>query len=173
MPNGSSSFETNAISSGAIVASGNISTTSGGITATGQTINIGSVIATTIITCPTLETAQLQASGTISKLKGGSSGCQINSNTNNLILDINSVGVSSMVNLSVITNTDNATATITNTLATGYASNYLNAGGVSGQIYTGGGVMVIATNTSHPIQFHSNRFVNLKSLSIETSGGCL
>ena len=26
--------------------------------------------------------------------------------------------------------------------------------------------MIIATNTSHPIQFYSNRFVNLKSLSI-------
>ena len=30
--------------------------------------------------------------------------------------------------------------------------------------------MIIATNTSHPIQFYSNRFVNLKSSSIEASG---
>ena len=59
---------------------------------------------------------------------------------------------------------------VTNTNATGYASHYLDAAGVIGQIYTGGGVMVIATNTNHALQFYTNRFVNLKSLSIEASG---
>ena len=52
---GSSSFGTYPISSGAIVSSGNISTSSGGITATGQTINIGSVIATSIISSGNLK----------------------------------------------------------------------------------------------------------------------
>ena len=54
-------------------------------------------VASGTITSPTLVTAQLQASGAILKLKGGSSGCQSNS-TDSLIFDVNSVGVSSLVN---------------------------------------------------------------------------
>ena len=50
------------------------------------------------------------------------------------------------------------------------ASQYLTAAGVTSQIYTGGGSMNIATNTNHPMYFSTNRFVNLKSLSIEANG---
>ena len=52
----------------------------------------------------------------------------------------------------------------------GFASQYFSAATVTGQIYTGGGSMNIATNTNHPIYFSTNRFVNLKSLSIEANG---
>ena len=72
--------------------------------------------------------------------------------------------------MSVITNTAHTTATITNTLATGYASSYLNAGGVSGQLFVGGGSMNIGTNTNHPLRFATNRFTNPTSLTIEADG---
>ena len=100
----------------------------------------------------TLRTTQVESSGTLLKIKGGSSGTQIIDNNSNLILEASSVGLTSFVNLGTI-NALNATQTITNTNASGYASQYLNAGGVSGQIYTWGGSMVISTNTNHPMYF--------------------
>ena len=41
-----------------------------------------------------LEVGQLQSGGSLLKLRGGSSGCVINDSSSNLILDVNSAGVS-------------------------------------------------------------------------------
>ena len=112
---------------------------------------------------------KLQASGTFLKLKGGSTGTQILDNVDKVILESSSVGLSSFVNFGLLVNSSNVTSTITNTSGGGFASQYFSAATVTGQIYTGGGSMNIA-NTKHPMYFSTNRFVNLKSLSIECNG---
>mgnify|MGYP002809444272 CR=1 FL=1 len=50
---------------------------------------------------------------------------------------------------------------INNVSGTGYASQNFYANGVSGQLFTGGGIMVVATNSNHPLLFETNRFVNV------------
>ena len=117
-----------------------------------------------------LQAAGLQATGSILALKGGSSGCQVTDASNNLLLDANSSGVSTLRNLSVLVNATNATSTLTNTSGGGFASFYLTAATVTGQLFVGGGAMVLATNTNNPMRFATNRFVNLTSLTIEASG---
>ena len=77
-----------------------------------------------------IEVGQIQPSGSLLKLKGGSSGCVVNDSNNNMILDVNSAGVSSMRNMSVLVNSTEATFRITNTSGAGLASHYLTAAGV-------------------------------------------
>ena len=105
-----------------------------------------------MVCCDTLESGQLQSAGTLLKLKSGTSGTQILDSSNNLLLDVNSVGVSAMRNLSVLVNSTNATTTLTNTSGTGFASYYLTAATVTGQVFVGGAAMVVATNTNHPMR---------------------
>ena len=99
----------------------------------GGTVSIGNVVSIigddklTVagpIFSTTLRTTQVESSGTLLKIKGGSSGTQIIDNNSNLILEASSVGLTSFVNLGVIVNALNVTQTITNTNASGYASQY-------------------------------------------------
>ena len=52
----------------------------------------------------------------------------------------------------------NQSITIANTSGGNYSSLYLNAGGVSGQIYSGANTMVVSTNTAHPLVIQCDRF---------------
>ena len=81
-------------------------------------------------------------------------------------MDMNNSGVSSFPNFSVINDEFNTTISVAN-IANAYSSLYLNASGVQGQIWSGGGGMVCATNTNHPLWFATNRFTNPVSMSIQ------
>ncbi len=70
--------------------------------------------------------------------------------------------MSVLKNLRVLVNSDNTILSLNNTSGTGYPSQYYIANGVNGQIFTGGGIMVVATNTNHPLIFKTNRFVNAR-----------
>jgi hypothetical protein len=50
-----------------------------------------------------------------------------------------------------------------------YASYYMSANGVVGQVWVGLGQMVVGSNTNHPVNFFSNRFVNPMSMTIEAN----
>ena len=118
----------------------------------------------------TLESGQLQSSGTLLKLKSGTSGTQILDSSNNILVEANTAGVSTLRNLSVLVNSTNAQATINNTSGSGFSSSYMTAAGVTSQLFVGSAALVLATNTNHPMRFATNRFVNATSLTIEANG---
>jgi hypothetical protein len=116
------------------------------------------------------ETDQVQTTSSLLKLKGGVSGTQILDETDGLLLEASSVGVSMLQNVTVLKGGFEAIVNATNTSGSGYASLYTVAGGVTGQMYTGGNVMSISTNSNHPIRIATNRFNNPTSLTIENNG---
>ena len=100
-----------------------------------------------------IEVSLIKTSTTFLKLKGGSAGTQILDNVDKLILEASSAGLTSFVNFGLLVNSANVTSSITNTSGSGYSSQYITAASVTGQIFTGGGAMYIATNTNHPMYF--------------------
>jgi hypothetical protein len=117
-----------------------------------------------------LEADQLQTGGNFLKLKGGALGTQILDENDGLLLEASSAGVSVLQNFNVLANTTFAAAIVTNTSGTGYASMYVRASGVEGQMYTGAGIMSLSTNTNHKMVFATNRFINSTSLTVESNG---
>jgi hypothetical protein len=54
-----------------------------------------------------------------------------------------------------------------------YASQYIAANGVTGQVYVGLGHMMVGTNTNHELRFATNRFTNPVSMTIESNGNVI
>ncbi len=117
-----------------------------------------------------LHVPQVQANGTILKLKGGASGVQVLDSSNGLLLEVSTVAVSALQNFAVINGSSNASIGTTNTSGSGFASNYMTAAGVSSQLFVGGSQFFIGTNSNHPVRFASNRFSNATQMTLETNG---
>ncbi len=117
-----------------------------------------------------LHTLQVAATSSLLKLKGGASGVQLLGGGNELLLEANTVAVSILQSVAVLTNASNTSFGLTNTSGSGFASNYMTAAGVSSQLFVGGGQFFVGTNSPNPMRFATNRFVNGTSLTIETSG---
>ncbi len=113
-----------------------------------------------------LFTPQVQANGSILKLRGGSSGVQTLDASGNLLIEASTAGVTILKDLTVLGSVINTT----NTSGTGFVSNMMNSAGVSSQFFVGGSQLFLGTNSAHPMRFATNRFVNGTSLTIETSG---
>ncbi len=113
-----------------------------------------------------LHVPQVQANGTILKLKGGTSGLQLLDASNGLLVEASTAGVTLLKDLTVLGSVINTT----NTSGTGFVSNMMNSAGVSSQFFVGGSQLFLGTNSAHPMRFATNRFANATSLTIETNG---
>lgn len=79
----------------------------------------------------------------------------------NPVFEVDSAGACTTRSLQITSSVNNVICLVKNDgFSGGFASYYLEAGGVIGQQFVGASVYFIGTNSAHPIAFRSNRFTS-------------